>query len=128
MHVFSNLSCAWKSVDVVVSFFEPLCPQEGKDKQDSAVKAQNYSSMPVRDFSQRGPGFILCWFQRSCLDIEGCKSWFVIAGRRWGLFPIPLHWPCSQAPKKEKEASEKNSSSEVCLVYHLDFRQGAGGL
>ena len=61
MHVFSNLGCAWKRVDVVVSFFAPLWPQEGKDKPDSTVKAQHYIHLVL--------------VSGSCLDIEGRKSW-----------------------------------------------------
>ena len=89
------------------SFAHPLhLPfwQAPKNEKKLPEKASSSKACIV----QRSRGFKLCWFQTSCLDIEGCKSWPCHGS---GLVPSVCSW---QAPKNENKVSEK--AGKACLM------------
>ena len=102
-------------------FFQSFCMclflagSEERKKSSRESKQQQGLSCAIQpvDFSQRSRGFKLRWFQMSCLDIERCKSWLVMAGIFFQSFCMCLFW---QAPKNEKQVPKKVSSSKACLV------------
>ena len=82
------------------------------------------ASQPL-DFRQRSQGFNLYWFQRSCLDTEGCKLWLVIAG---GLSHPFAH--ASLAGPEERKRSSRESKQQQglpCAIQPVDFSQRSQG-